>query len=244
MEKRDFVHYISLGHSCYVAEELEGYALRDASYPFDWVASEWHGVESCIRTGFESFLDYDELYQMRKYHHAYRNDKLGIEFFHDFKKNYSLKSQLPPVRKKYTRRIERFYRSITEPTLFFRYIRDEGELEFINKNHGEILSFLKGFCKENEIIYISHEKPRQTAIPCLFFVKKDEGEKVTKTPLSQNAGLEKIMKSLSSPSKDKNIEFEKKKAEAKTEKMQIRRKLEKFAQKHIFKDYIHDKQIY
>ncbi len=38
-----FEHVISLGFFCSPALELKKLGFRDASYPFDWVISEWGG---------------------------------------------------------------------------------------------------------------------------------------------------------------------------------------------------------
>lgn len=39
----NYKHVISLGFFCSVALELERKGLRDASYPFDWLISDFQG---------------------------------------------------------------------------------------------------------------------------------------------------------------------------------------------------------
>lgn len=226
--------------------ELEDFFLRDSAYPFDWIESSWTGVEECIRNDFKDFLKYEELYQLKKHHHAYRNIRYGFSFLHDFKKNYSLKSQLNSVQEKYDRRINRFYKSISEPTLFFRYIQNSDELLFLKTNHKKVRDFLKSFCESNEIIYISQDSPFETEVPNVFFVEKDPGEKLTHHPLSQNKRLREMLSDASIPGKQENQAFEIRKKDNKSEipkgigylKVRARRIIEK----HILKDYIHYQQ--
>lgn len=83
-------HIISLGFFCSPALELNRHKLRDTASPFDWVISEWKGVEHCIKTHFEGFLEYEDLKQWTRNRAVYKNS-LGIEFWHDFHKNIPLK---------------------------------------------------------------------------------------------------------------------------------------------------------
>lgn len=245
-EPLNFKHYISLGYSCYIAMELEDLFLRDSSYPFDWIESTLIGVEECIKNNFDGFLKYEDLFQLKKYHHAYRNTRYGFSFLHDFKRNYSLKSQLKGVQKKYDRRIKRFYKSISEPTMFFRYIQNSDELSFLNKNHKRITDFLKSFCDSNEIIYICQDLPCETEVPNVFFVEKDPGEKLTHHPLSQNKRLREMLTDAWIPGKEENVSFEIRKKYNKSKRPKginyLKFRVCRFIEKHIFKDYIHYQQ--
>lgn len=40
--------------------------LRDASYPFDWLISEYSGVSELINNNFEDFLNYESQLKMLK----------------------------------------------------------------------------------------------------------------------------------------------------------------------------------
>ncbi len=115
-----FNHYISLGYFCSIAMQLEKYGFRDASYPFDWLISDFRSVISTIDNGFKSFLCYENLYQNENNRAVYLDKKYEFLFVHDFSKYLSLSGQLPKVQEKYNRRIQRFYRNRTEPTLFIR----------------------------------------------------------------------------------------------------------------------------
>lgn len=156
---KQYKHFISLGYFCSVALELERVGLRSTSSPFDWCISNYEGIINAIQNHFEDFLNYDYLLQSDILHNHYFNEKYRIWFFHDFDQYHSLKKQLPRVKEKYLRRIERFYKDIKQPTLFVRYISDEiegEELEYIKKNNEKITKLLKSFNEENEVIYIAN----------------------------------------------------------------------------------------
>ena len=130
-----FKHVISLGSYCSVAQALKDLTFRDASYPFDWVISEsFEKVIELIKNDFDGFLKYNNLYQYTYNRDRYKNNKYLISFFHDFNRRESLRIQLPYVKRKYKRRIRRFYNDIKEPTLLIRYIRDKKDIEFVEKN--------------------------------------------------------------------------------------------------------------
>ena len=86
-----FEHYISLGHCCHVATDLEKMGLRDSSMPIDWVRTRWKAIERSFNSRFDGFLDYDSLYQKKKDLHVYKNLEYGVGFFHDFVSYKSLK---------------------------------------------------------------------------------------------------------------------------------------------------------
>lgn len=55
----NYKHVISLGFFCSVALELERKGVRDASYPFDWLISDFQGVIKVIENRFYDFLNID-----------------------------------------------------------------------------------------------------------------------------------------------------------------------------------------
>lgn len=65
---------------------------------------------------------------------------------------------------KYKRRIKNFYRSIHEPTLFFRYISDQDrdengrstELTWIENHKLEIETLIQSYNPNNRIFYIAN----------------------------------------------------------------------------------------
>lgn len=80
----NYKHVISLGFFCSVALELERKGLRDASYPFDWLISDFQGVIKVIENRFYDFLNIDFFSQNKECMHIFKNSKYNIEFYHDF----------------------------------------------------------------------------------------------------------------------------------------------------------------
>lgn len=244
-----FEHFISLGHCCYVAIELEQLGLRDSSMPFDWVRTRWHAIERSFNTNFEGYLNYEDLYQKKSSLHSYKNLKYGVGFFHDFVDNKPLKSQISDVQKKYERRINRFFKNITFPTLFIRYLWDYEELLFISTHYEEIEKNIKQYNSANEIVFISHDSPNNidtSKIKFIFFIDKDEKDELNQHPLSSCKDFYDYLTTINYPKRQQNLEFNKIKAENKIKKSKtitykIKKKCSKiFSSKN--KKYIHDKQ--
>ena len=177
------MNYISLGYFCSIALDLDKLGLRAASYPFDWLITDFEGVINCMKNNFKDFLNVDFLYQNTKRPYVYKNIKYNFEFYHDFSRHKPLKNQLVTVNEKYKRRTQRFYDSIKEETIFIRYISDEikingksKELIYIEENYDSIVQFLKSFNKKNEIIFIGNEGLNSSIIN-VYNVKKDKGDK-------------------------------------------------------------------
>ena len=249
---KQYEHFISLGYFCSVALELDRIGLRSSSYPFDWCISNFEGVIETIRNQFEGFLDYEHLLQSDATYNHYFNETYRIWFFHDFDKYHPLKKQLPKVRKKYMRRIERFYNDIKHPTLFVRYISDEIinestnksiELEYIEKNHIEILSLLKSFNRENEIIYIANRGVSSSIIN-IFNVDKDDNDGVARKPLEKNQSLNDFLMSFEYNDRQNNIAVYNKKLKRKGNRFfQIYRERRDNLKKRIFPEYIHNRVV-
>ena len=247
---KQYNHFISLGYFCSVALDLERLGLRSTSSPFDWCISNIEGVFSLIQNNFEDFLTYENLSQNIEKHECYKDDKYNIEFFHDFDKYKSLKSELPKVKEKYNRRIERFYKDIVEPTLFIRYISDEKhnkdgknvELLYIEENYDYIIGLLKSFNPNNSIIFIANEEVESDKIK-IYHVKKDENDNVARKPIDKNHDLYTFLNSFELKNKNSNIiRYENKQ---KKQKQLIRRSYKKIylkLQEIILKEYIHNKK--
>ncbi len=236
-----FNHFVSLGYSCYIAQNLQDMGLRNESLPFDWLASSLSGVLKAIETQFSDFLSYDLMYQDSKYHHAYKNIAYDFSFYHDCKKELPLRWQISSVRRKYARRIARFYKVIQEPTLFIRYVRNWEELEWLEENHKTVEELLKGYCAFNGILYIFDIEESvvfDEKIPNLYHVKKDEGEKLTKKPIISNQILYSAFEKLEYPNKEKNLSFYANKKPKTTYRGKVEKKL-----RRVMKDYKHNKQM-
>ena len=242
-----FKNVISLGFYCEVAKELERVGLRSASYPFDWLISSWSGVEQMIDTAFQDFLKYDDLYQYEKEPEKYLNFSKQLSFFHDFKKNKPLAEQMTEVKKKYERRIQRFYKDIKSPTLFIRYIESVEETEFWKSNYDIVLSKLQSFNKENQLWIINVFDPNYKN-DTVFYVKPD-----TNDYIARHLFLEKIPelknKLISDDIFDKNkrnenlLRYNAKQRKKRSLKYRIDRKIKEIKDKYTPREkyYIHEK---
>lgn len=190
---KKYEHIISLGYFCSTAQEIERIGLRDCSSPFDWlISSDFHMVIDLIKNNFKDFLKMEHLYQSRENPSYYCNVKYQIWFYHDFNGYESLQKQLPLLQAKYKRRVENFYKNITEPTLFIRYISNEDELSFIENNMEKIDLILKEFNSRNEILYVSNNDLKSNKITA-FCVEADPNDSVARKFLDKNNELLKYL---------------------------------------------------
>lgn len=243
------MNYISLGYFCSIASELERYGLRTQSSPFDWVISDFEGVLMAIRFHFADFLKYELLYQSKECHSHYRNNKYGINFYHDFDKYLSLEKQLPKVKQKYDRRIERFYKTISQPTLFIRYISDEvlvdgvsKELIYIENNYDDIINLIKSFNPDNDILFIANKGVSSDKIS-IFKVEKDNEDVVAREPFSKNDDLYNIFSNAYLPNKQVNIDRYIAKERKRTSiPYRLRMKINKTIKNILLSEYVHHNQ--
>lgn len=192
--------------------------------PFDWVRTRWKAIEYSFANNFNNYLNYDSLFQKKSTLHIYKNLDYGVGFVHDFVDNKSLKSQIGAVRKKYKRRIERFWLHTSEPTLFIRYMWDYDELVYVSTHYDEIETMIKKYNAKNEIIFISHDTPKNidvSAIKLLFFITKPDDDELNTQPLSSNKELFSFLKNVNYSKREANLKFNEhkeseKKAKAKT----------------------------
>lgn len=228
----NYKHVISLGFFCSVALELERKGLRDASYPFDWLISDFQGVIKVIENRFYDFLNVDFFSQNKECMHIFKNSKYNIEFYHDFTAYKPLADQIDMVKNKYTRRIKRFYSDIKEPTLFVRYIKDYSELCWIENNMVKINQLLKSFCEYNDIIFVGNMELTSDKIH-IYSVIKDKNDSVARMFLLENLELNTMLESIPNENKGRNLELYKRKANY---RMNIRTRLKKkFESKIIYK---------
>ncbi len=243
------MNYISLGYFCSVALDLERMGLRNESSPFDWVVSDFEGVITAIREHFADFLNYNYLAQNEKSHGIYKNTKYNITFHHDFDKYKALTRQIDAVQKKYARRIERFYKTITKPTCFIRYISDEEticgkskELMYIEENYEDIIKLIKSFNPENEIVFIANNGVLSEKIN-IYNVPKNKDDWVSRRPLYKNSELFERFNSADTANKQENIErYQKKQKRKKSPYNKFKNRLKLKLQKTFLKEYKHNVQ--
>lgn len=162
----EFDVVISIGEDCACAMYLKELFLRDASYPFDWLCNATFEKRiELIVDGFDGFLLKENMKWFPKpttglrdkENDNYEDTNTGFYFYHDFKENVSLDETYDEVRKKYDRRIKRFYNSIlaNERILFVWWSRDKKIEDFKLVEAQEKLSCRFGknvylMCFENE----------------------------------------------------------------------------------------------
>ena len=202
---KTYKHFISLGSFCSVASELKHLGFRDCSSPFDQVISNCIAVEKLIDSHFKNFLDYNTLEQNSEIHKYYKN-KYNIHFFHDFDKYTPLRKQLKSVQNKYNKRIKNFYKNITEPTFFIRYISDKNELQYLEKNYFNILEKFQKYNEENEIIFIANNNLISKFLN-IYYVEKDDNDTVARRPSLKNKDLYNFFLNLNYPDREKNLKF-------------------------------------
>ena len=210
--ENSYKNIISLGYFCEVAGELEKYGLRNASFPFDWMISDFEGVISCIKNEFKDFLNPTYLSQSCNDRTRYKNTKYNFYFFHDFDKYQPLHKQLRKVTEKYKRRSERFLKSIKSETLFVRYISDEIkneneksiELLWIEENLDYIQSVIKSFNQNNEIMFIGNDGITSDKIQ-VFNISPDKNDKVSRKWISKNPYLNALISNYDFPQKEKKF---------------------------------------
>ena len=248
---KQYKHFISLGYFCSVARELERIGLRSESSPFDWCISSYEGVINLIENHFKNFLEVNCLAQDEDVCKNYFNEKYNIWFFHDFDEFCSLEQQLPKVKKKYLRRIERFYENIKEPTLFVRYISEEDlnecgksiELEYIERNNQYITSLLRSFNKENDVVYIANGGVVSDIIK-IYNVERDEGDGVARRFLEKSDELNIFFKSFDYELRQKNIKFFKQKQKKRNNIiLKTYKRLNLHFKRKCLSVYVHDKVI-
>lgn len=149
---KKYQQIIPLGFGCMVAQDLEKIGVRDHSYPFDWVISNFKDVIRLIDNRFAGI--FQEVEQDAMHDNVYHDRQTGLDHYHDFFPDKSIEEQMDAVRKKYARRIERFYESIKEPTLFIRFVRNVEDWTYTKENGAGITTLLKSFNKENVCVYV------------------------------------------------------------------------------------------
>lgn len=127
-----------IGQDCANSDYMVTSGLRCTASPFDWLAGWDAGFMrhvDLICTDFRDFLDLDSLqvlpHPSGSYddmeHHYCQNRKTGIRFLHDFPIGRTVAESFDSVKKKFDRRIERFYRLISQSAnvLFVYWTRTE-----------------------------------------------------------------------------------------------------------------------
>ena len=167
---KKYQQIIPIGFGCMVAQDLEKIGVREYSYPFDWVISNFKDVVRIIDNRFAGI--FQEVEQDAIHDNVYHDRQTGLDHYHDFFPNKSIEEQMEAVRKKYERRIERFYESITSPTLFIRFVRNLEDWNYIKENETSVSELLKSFNQENVCVYVlTKDLQKEDAIENVFITE-------------------------------------------------------------------------
>ncbi|MBQ8909699.1 MAG: hypothetical protein IJY91_01510 [Oscillospiraceae bacterium] len=188
-----YKNIVSLGHFCSPAIEFKKINRRRCSLPFDWlITPHLSVVMELINNNFMDFLSEEYMFQHKKYPAYYRNIKWDIDFYHDFSPFKRFQSQFQEVSEKYNRRIERFYSTIKQPTLFLRYVTEK-DIQYILDNYELILETLKNYNCQNYIVFVANKEVSYShRIPSditMYFVEKDSNDEVSREFLNANDAL-------------------------------------------------------
>ena len=104
---KKYQQIIPLGFGCMVAQDLEKMGVRDHSYPFDWVISNFKDVIRLIDNRFAGI--FQEVEQDAMHDNVYHDRQTGLDHYHDFFPNKSIEEQRrkSPKRKRSRRKSQR-----------------------------------------------------------------------------------------------------------------------------------------
>lgn len=149
---RQTYNCISLGWFCGTASTLGKLGLRNSSGPFDWYFSDFQGVLKQIEDRFTDFLNPTNLEVDKKNTRYFYDSKYGFYYNHDVSNDYE--TDYPEIYKKYSRRIARFLSDIESPSVLYRIIKDNDEVDYINRNWEYANSVIRAYNDNNRIIYV------------------------------------------------------------------------------------------
>lgn len=147
---KTYSNCISLGWFCGTACSLSKLGLRSSSGPFDWCYSYYQDILTQIEDDFKDFLNIDNLAVDKSNPTIFDDIKYNFHYIHDVKKD--LYEEYDSILRKYICRIESFRKAIVQPTVFFRCIKNQEEIDFINAEYERAEKLFKSFNKENRII--------------------------------------------------------------------------------------------
>lgn len=215
--KIDHVQYkncISLGWFCGCASSLSKLGLRSASGPFDWYFSDLWAVLEQIENAFKDFMRRENLKKSTDNHQTFIDTKYGFCCNHDIQESFE--DEIDEICIKYHKRAQRFLDMITNPTLFIRIVKDENEVNYINRNWKKAENIIKKYNSKNCIIYVVVKSLDKLSKNVLSFCLEADGY-VGKTYEmrhlfdTSNSLINFLSTSISNKNRIPNLEFDKRK---------------------------------
>lgn len=117
---------ISLGANCAPARNFERNKLTEAFFPFDWCISEFESIYKALEEDFHDYFKRENLkiFELAPNvtHRTFRDTLYKIIYPHDFSSDKEPMHDYEQIKKKYYRRIDRFYRALSlgKKVYFFR----------------------------------------------------------------------------------------------------------------------------
>jgi len=159
-QEYDFMHIVSLGYNCEIANSIIEMKARDAAYPFDWLFSRMWKINETMKQRFSNFFIRENLIKARYKKNPARERDDGFIYVHDGE--YDILSQniteYTNIKEKYNRRISRLFDLLDtgKSILFVRVLYDEKideHIDFVN-----ILSDIYPNSKFSLLIFCMDEK--------------------------------------------------------------------------------------
>jgi hypothetical protein len=157
--------YIPLGNDCSIAYQLDKLGLRKYALPFDWILTpSMNNVIMCLEDNFSKFFDnlkvknqcnfslLDEHWDDTPNNSIRVINEYGFHFVHDF----TSLDDLPEVKEKYLRRIERYNEIVSNKEIKKVFIRLGKEQKLNLDGHTIFVENKMCSCwKKNEIDWLS-----------------------------------------------------------------------------------------
>ena len=116
--EKEYDCVFSLGKDCGCTMLLRAAGLQERSYPLDWLIAPHNDFDIRIlllANNFKNFINKADFILLENKEstdtsrNVYKNNKTGLNFYHDFPKDISFEDAFDGVKEKYERRIKRFY---------------------------------------------------------------------------------------------------------------------------------------
>lgn len=147
-----FDYFISLGSACPVAFSMSKYGLRSYSSPFDWlITPDFSWVLYHIETGFKNFLLQENLEMYDENPNHFRDKQSDIRFIHD---NESFINEYGALKRKYSRRIDKFQEISKKKVCYLRRMVSEKEIKYVETHVDYIQNIIHKHNPDSEIVFL------------------------------------------------------------------------------------------
>lgn len=134
-ENKKFDYIIPIGCHCLPASILRDFAIREASFPFDWLYINndifFEPAMNCILDNFQNFLIKENItildIPVNPLHIPCCDTKTGFIFIHDFVSGITPLSDFNAIKEKYAKRIKRLLKVLSgKSDILFLYFDECG----------------------------------------------------------------------------------------------------------------------